>query len=106
MSRMMSMEATERVADGLTALADVDLDGLCDEALNRLVIELHGLTHRLAAQVCRVTHRWEQRRVWEGDGSKSSAARLSRDGHVAKRTAKAVDPDGPEPNLPTPTLTL
>jgi len=54
------------------------------------VIELQTLSHRLAAQVCRVTHRWEQRRVWEGDGSKSSAARLARDGHTSKGTAQRV----------------
>ena len=41
----MSTEATEKVADGLTALAGIDLDVLCDEALNRLVVEL---------QVCRI----------------------------------------------------
>src|SRR6478736_432229 len=75
---MMATGATETVADGLTALAGIDLDVLCDEALNELVIELQTLSHRLAAQVCRVTHRWEQRRVWEGDGSRSSAARLGR----------------------------
>ena len=90
MGRMMSTEATEKVADGLTALADIDLDGLCDEALNQLVVELQGLTHRLAAEVCRVTHRWEQRGVWAGDGSKSSTARLARDGHITKRTAHAL----------------
>ena len=86
----MSADATEKVADGLTALAGIDLDVLCDEALNRLVVELQGLSHRFAAQVCRATHRWEQRRVWEGDGSKSSAARLARDGHTSKGTAQRV----------------
>jgi hypothetical protein len=42
MSRMMSADATEKVADGLTALAGIDLDVLCDEALNRLVARAAG----------------------------------------------------------------
>ncbi len=87
---MRSAEGTERVAEGLLLLADMDLDALCDDALNELVVDLQQLSHRLAAQVCRVTHRWEQRGVWAGDGSKSSAARLARDGHTSKGTAKAV----------------
>ena len=82
----MSTEASETVAHGLTALAGIDLDVLCDEALNGLVVELQRLTHQLAAQ----TRRWEQRRVWEGDGSKSSAAQLARDGHTSKGAAQRV----------------
>ena len=58
---MRSAESTERVAEGLLLLADMDLDALCDEALDELVVDLQQLSHRLAAQVCRVTHRWERR---------------------------------------------
>ena len=47
-------------------------------------VALQGVSHRMAAQACRFAHRWEQRGVWSSDGSRSSSARLARDGHVAK----------------------
>lgn len=70
-------EALEQVAAGLTALAEVDLDALSDAALDETLVTLQRLSHRLAGQVCRYAHCWEQRGVWSSDGSKSSWTRLA-----------------------------
>ena len=87
---MGTAEGLERVAAGLTALAGVDLDALSDAELDHALVELQRLSHRLAAQTCRLANRWERRGVWQGDGSKSAAARLARDAHVAQHTARTV----------------
>ncbi len=52
--------------------------------------DLQWAGHRLDAQLGRIAHRWSQRGVWSSDGSKSAAARLARDGHRSRRSARAI----------------
>ncbi|MFT3853509.1 MAG: HNH endonuclease signature motif containing protein [Ilumatobacteraceae bacterium] len=123
----------ERVVDDLRLLADVDLDVLSDPELDEALRELLAARRLFDAQLCRMARRWEQRGVWASDGSKSSSARMARDGHVGRGTSQRVllrgrrlrvaeldkvlkywrqradaelNHDGPEPELPALTLTL
>ncbi|MFV0309114.1 MAG: DUF222 domain-containing protein [Desertimonas sp.] len=82
------MEATvDRVEMGIDALAGVDLDGLTDGELDSELVGLMRLRHRLDAEIARRVQRWDARTVWLSDGSRSPAARLSRDGLVSRPAA-------------------
>jgi hypothetical protein len=87
---METAEGLEHVAAGLTALADVDLDVLSADEVNETLVALQRLSHALAAQVCRVAHRWDQTGVWSADGSRSASARLARDGHTSQSSARTM----------------
>ncbi len=86
---MAVTEALDRVAGGLQALAAIDLDALTDAELHDLVMALPKLADRITAVAAPALQRWDARRGWAADGSKSAAARLSRDTGRAKRTAAA-----------------
>jgi hypothetical protein len=57
--------------DGLQA---VDADGLADDELSELIVDLHTETSRLDAARTRLTGAWDARGVWGHDGAKSGAA--------------------------------
>ncbi|MFT3855517.1 MAG: DUF222 domain-containing protein [Ilumatobacteraceae bacterium] len=80
----------ERVADDLRLLGDVDLDVLSDLELDEALVGLQRLRRLFDAQLCRCAHRWEQRGVWASDGSRSSSARMARDGRTGKAAAQRV----------------
>lgn len=80
----MDAEALHRSIDDLAAQ---DLSTLCDA-------EIHELTMGLARARCRVDgvlmaalDVWDARQIWSSDGSKSAAARLSREANWSKATA-------------------
>ncbi|MFT3854839.1 MAG: DUF222 domain-containing protein [Ilumatobacteraceae bacterium] len=85
---MRTTASIERVVDGLRGLADVDLDVLSDVELDEALNGLQAARRLFDAQLCRLAHRWEQRGVWSSDGSKSSTARMARDGQIAKSNAQ------------------
>ena len=70
--------------------AAVDLDTLTDAELDAELIGLVHERHRLDAQIARRVQRWDRRMVWSGDGSRSPAARLGRDGRLGPVTASRV----------------
>lgn len=87
---MGAVGVVDNLVSGLDALVDVDLDELSDAALDALLGDLQRLGHRMDAQLCRVADRWSQRGVWSSDGSRSAAARLSRDGHRSPQSAHRI----------------
>jgi hypothetical protein len=56
----------------IDALSALDLDDLSDPQLHDLVVGLETRCSRLAAARAHVTQRWDARRVWSDDGSKST----------------------------------
>lgn len=86
----MATEIVERVRASIDAAAVVELDTLGDGELNAELMGLLRQRHRLDAQIARRAQRWEARTLWATDGSRSSAARLARDGLVAQSTAHEV----------------
>lgn len=80
----------ERIAEGLVVAAAVDPRSLSHAAKCERVTVLQHLSHRLAAEITRTVHDWEQSGAWAEDGSRTSTTRLARDGHTSEGTARAV----------------
>ena len=76
--------------EAIDELARVDLDTMADSEVDAELVGLLQQRHRLDAQIARRVRRWDARSVWLSDGSRSPAARLSRDANVAKSTAEHV----------------
>jgi Domain of unknown function (DUF222) len=71
------------------ALAVLDADGVPDDELEASIVALHREGVRLAAQIGRLTGKYDQRRVFRSDGSKTAAARLSRKTGASRRAMRA-----------------
>lgn len=78
------------ISSAIDALAGVDLDSLTDAELHATVISVQRLGDRLAVVAAPLVERWQHRQVWASDGSKSAAARLSRECTIAKKTASRL----------------
>jgi len=63
----------------IDALLTIDADPLDDTDIHDLVVELGRQTSRLEAAHCRIINRWDRRRIWADNGSKSPAVRLARE---------------------------
>lgn len=75
------------LSGAIDALAAVDVDALTDAELHAAVVSLQRLGDRLAVVGAPLLQRWKHREVWADDGSKSAAARLSRETGTAHKTA-------------------
>ena len=73
----------------ITTLLDVDPHDLSDDDLDDAVVTIQRHTSRLAAARARLISAWDHRHLWASDGSRSPAARLSRDASIAPPTAAA-----------------
>ena len=82
------MEAQlEQLTSAIDALTALDIDALTDTELHTAVVSLQRLGDRLTVITAPLLQRWHHRQVWATDGSKSAAARLSRETGTAKKTA-------------------
>lgn len=81
------MAVVDDLEQAIRDLVALDLD-LCDDAsLHELTVQLSQQRDRLAIAHTRVVARWDARKVWQDDGSKSAAARLAREtGHFTVTT--------------------
>ena len=70
------LAALRAAMDVLDAVA---LEALCDDELHSVVVEAEQLRARLGVVSGRFLQRWDARRVWAADGSRSASARLARD---------------------------
>ena len=86
------MEGTgvETLNTAIDTAAAVDIDTLTDSQLDTELVRLIRARHRLDAQIARRCARWDARTVWLADGSRSAAARLSRDAKLATGAAKQI----------------
>ncbi len=81
----------DRVAWALDEVLSVDLDeeiGDDDARLSAEVAALHRQCSRLAAMNARLIARWDARRVWADDGSRSASARLAHEAGLSTSTAR------------------
>ncbi len=69
---------TTAVTAAVDELSAVDPADLSDDDLDALVVSVQRCSHRLAAVRARLIGRWDRRRVWESDGSRSPGHRLAR----------------------------
>jgi hypothetical protein len=65
--------------DAIAGLAAVDPSVLDDAELHGIVVALQRERARLGAVAAGLLDRWDARRVWASDGSRSAAGRLSRE---------------------------
>ncbi len=67
--------------EAVDGLQSIDVDGLCDEELSGLLVDLHSQSARLDAARVGLTGVWDARRAWSSDGAKSAAAWLAHRTH-------------------------
>ena len=99
------MEAQlEQLTNAIDALTALDTDALTDTELHTAVVSLQRLGDRLTVITAPLLQRWHHRQVWATDGSKSAAARLSRETGTAKKTAaRALHRAGALASMPATT---
>jgi hypothetical protein len=68
-------------------LAAQDLGSLCDTEIHELTVGLARARTRLDGTLMSALDIWDARGIWSDDGSKSPAARLSREANWSKREA-------------------
>jgi len=81
----MGIAGIDTLSEAISLLDDVDPSALTEPELDELAIRLERECHRLEAVTAKVLAPWHDRGVWLSDGSRSAAARLSRDAGVCRR---------------------
>jgi hypothetical protein len=82
------LDVVEQLDKAIDALSSLDPDALTDAELDQAVIALQRQRNRLGAAAARVLARWDRRRVWASDQSRSAATRLVRDTRCSITTAR------------------
>ena len=83
----MSPEALLSAAT--SGLLECDPAVLDDQTLHELIVGLQAERSRLAVAAADLIAEWDQRRLWESDGSRSPAHRLARETNASLRTCRA-----------------
>src|SRR6476661_6480106 len=83
----MSPEALLSAAS--SGLLELDPAGLDDQTLHELIVGLQAERSRLAVAAADLIAEWDQRRLWESDGSRSPAHRLARETRASLRPCRA-----------------
>ena len=78
-----TLERLDEVADRLAAL---DVDALPDDELHEITVALQRQRARLGAVAARFLARWDARKVWAADQSRSPAACLAREVNCSPAT--------------------
>jgi hypothetical protein len=81
-------DVVEQLDKAIDALSTLDPDTLTDAELDEAVIELQRHRARLGAVAARLLGRWDRRRVWASDQSRSAASSLARDTKTSVGSAK------------------
>jgi hypothetical protein len=81
-------DVVEQLDKAIDALSTLDPDTLTDTELDQAVIDLQRQRARLGAVAARLLGRWDRRRVWAADQSRSAASRLARDTKTSVGSAK------------------
>ena len=87
---LVTPDGIQQAVSGLRAAAALDLDALCDAEVDQLMQDLQLVGRLQGGLLARFARCWEQRGIWSGDGSKSPAARMARDGSTSQHTARTV----------------
>ncbi len=83
----MADSVLEALHEAVDAFGTLDAPGLQDAELHELVVAVQRERARLGAVAAALLGRWDARRIWAGDGSRSAAARLSRETACSPATA-------------------
>lgn len=83
-------DPVEGIHDAVTRLASTDIETLSDVELDDELVLLMAAKHRIDAEVARRAAAWADRGGWSSDGSRSPAARLSRDANVPVEQARKI----------------
>lgn len=71
------------------ALLATDLGAMDDAAVHELMVAMQRVSARLAVVSAEVLAEWDQRRVWQNNGSRSPAHRFARETRSAVNTGRA-----------------
>jgi hypothetical protein len=82
------MSSAASLTTAVDDLFTTDLDAIDDDTLHELVVDIARQRDRLALAHARLLARWDARRLWQSDGSRSAAARLTRDTNHFAATAR------------------
>ena len=83
----MADSVLEALHEAVDVLGTLDAPGLQDAELHELVVAVQRERARLGTVAAALLGRWDARRIWAGDGSRSAAARLSRETACSPATA-------------------
>jgi uncharacterized protein DUF222 len=72
-------EALDALHHAIDALAAIEPSALEDDELHALVVAVQRERARLGVVAAGLLNRWDARRIWASDGSRTAAARLSRE---------------------------
>src|SRR5262245_35455816 len=81
-------DPVEQLAAAINTLLTLDVDALTDAELDEAVIGLQRQRARSGAVAAGLLARWDSRRVWGGDQSRSAASRLARDSNCSITSAR------------------
>jgi hypothetical protein len=81
------MEGAEQLVAAIGRLAAVELDRLRDDELVHQLDILQRSAHQLSALIAARLSRWDERRIWANDGSRSAAVAWAREGLISHPTA-------------------
>lgn len=90
MLKRMSEAAIATLRDAIDGVLAGNVDDLPHVELNRELIALMGEATRLQAAVLERAQRWDARKVWADDGSKSAGHRLAREANTTVTAGKAT----------------
>lgn len=93
----MPVTLAERVGWALDESLRVDLDDHFGDDDDRMVSELAALQcqkARFAALEARLVERWDARKAWAADGSRSASSALARDGGLSAGVRQGVGRQG------------
>ena len=89
--RRRSGPVTEVLAPLVAALADLaGPEGLDDQSLSEAVVDFQRVRSLVDSAASAYVGRWDARRLWADDGSRSAGARLARDGGTRPGPAYSV----------------
>jgi len=80
----------EVLAEVVDEVVDIDVNAMSDAELHSAVVSLETQISRLRGAQAKLVAEWDARRVWCDDGSKNSAARLSRETGMSQSSARCV----------------
>jgi hypothetical protein len=85
--RARGQEALGALHDAIGALAALEPSALDDDELHTIVVAVQRERARLGVVAAGLLGRWDTRRIWASDGSRTAAGRLSRETACSAATA-------------------
>lgn len=76
--------------DGVRALANTDTSLFDDDQIRQLLIDVSALVDAATVVQAQTIAEWDERKVWQHDGSRCASSALSRDAHCSPGSARRL----------------